>query len=170
MVAILKSTSIIILTEPDTPLSNAYHVGSFNFPQITSLHSSLAGVRLPPGIVILSCHAISKVFAFHCKNFHFSEVYAIHVTNLYFPDVYNLLVLSQSCDIDNDIDSIYDIYIVVNVPAKAQARRKLVLPPGLSILLHHRSPSDIHLSSVVHGHNLPHRPPQALSVCITPYS
>lgn len=72
----------MLLTEPDTPLSNAYHVGSFNFPQITFLHSSPAGVRLPPGIVILSCHAISKVFAVHCKNFHFSEVYAIHVTNL----------------------------------------------------------------------------------------
>ena len=99
-----------------------------------------------------------------------SEVCAVHVINLQFPEVYHMLVLSQSCDIDNDIDSIYDIYIVVNVPAKAQARRKLVLPPGLSILLHHRSPSDIRPSAVVHGHNLPHRPPQAVSVCINRYS
>ena len=81
-----------------------------------------------------------------------------------------MLVPSQSCDVDNDIDSVCDIYIVVNVPAKARARRKLVLPLGLSILLHHRSPSDIRLSAVVHGHTLPVCPPQAVSFCINRYS
>ena len=30
MIAFFLSMSIIILTEPDTPLNNAYHVGSFN--------------------------------------------------------------------------------------------------------------------------------------------
>ena len=51
-----------------------------------------------------------------------------------------------------------------------QARRKLVLPPGLSILLHHRSPSDIRPSAVVHGHTLPFCPPQVVSFRINPYS
>ena len=79
---IFKLASIMLLTEPDTPLSNAYHVGSFNYPQIIVLHLSPAGVHLPPGFIVASYHSISKVFAVNCKNFYFSEVCAFHVTNL----------------------------------------------------------------------------------------
>lgn len=125
VVVICERTSIMLLTEPDTPLRNAYHVGSFSFPLTIALHPSLAGVRPPAGHCYcqLSRHLQSFCSSLQRLLFFRSLCSSCHK-----------LVISRSLShagavpsraVDNDIDSIRDIYIVVNVPAKAQARRKL---------------------------------------------